>query len=261
MTGAVPRPALPAPPSFDLGGRRALITGGGRGIGLAAAAALAGAGAHVTLCARNADELCAAAAAIADRGQTADTLPLDITDIVSTRAAIEARPAYDILVNNAGMNRPGDFLAATPEDFDAVLGLNLRAAFFAAQSVARRMVACAVRGSIINISSQMGLVGGARRTLYCASKWGVEGLTRAMALDLAAHGIRVNSICPTFTVTEFTRPFLADEAFKGEVLRRIKLGRLGEVGDLTGAVLYLASDASSLATGGSVVVDGGWTAD
>lgn len=259
--GSTP-PILPPAPSFRLDGRRALVTGGGRGIGLAAASTLADMGAHVTLCARSADELDAAAGAIKARpGGSADTLVLDVTDLAATQAAIEAAPAFDILVNNAGMNRPGPFLEATIEDYDAVLGLNLRSAFFVAQAVARGMAAAGRGGSIINISSQMGQVGGANRTLYCASKWGIEGLTRSMALDLARYNIRVNSICPTFIETEFTKTYFTDAKFHAEVLGRIKLGRLGQVGDLTGAILYLASDASSLVTGSSITVDGGWTAD
>ncbi|MBN9262760.1 MAG: SDR family oxidoreductase, partial [Hyphomicrobium sp.] len=139
--------------------------------------------------------------------------------------------------------------------------LNLRASFFVAQIVARRMVEQGTGGSIINMSSQMGHVGAAARSVYCASKWAMEGMTRAMAVDLAPHGIRVNTLCPTFIETPLARRMLANEQFRNEVLKKIKLGRLGQVGDLTGAIVYLASDASSLMTGTSMIIDGGWTAD
>lgn len=254
-------PTLPQTPSFRLDGRRALVTGAGRGIGLAAAAALAQAGAHVTLCARSTEEVTAAAAAIRAAGGSAEALSLDVSDIGGMRATLAAREPDDILVNNAGTNRPKPFTEVTVEDYDAVLDLNLRAAFFVAQAVARRMVETGRRGSIIQLSSQMGHVGGPRRTLYCASKWGLEGLTKAMALDLAPHGIRVNTLAPTFIETPLTKPFFADPAFLAEVLGKIKLGRLGQVEDLMGAVVFLASDASSLMTGSALVVDGGWTAE
>jgi NAD(P)-dependent dehydrogenase (short-subunit alcohol dehydrogenase family) len=164
-------------------------------------------------------------------------------------------------VNNAGMNRPKGLLEVDIEDYNAVLDLNLRSAFFVAQAVARRMVDTGKAGSIIHMSSQMGHVGGPNRTLYCASKWGLEGLSKAMALDLARYRIRVNTIGPTFIETPMTRPFFDDPAFRDSVLSKIKLGRLGQVEDLMGAVLYLASDASALMTGAAMVVDGGWTAD
>ena len=141
------------------------------------------------------------------------------------------------------------------------MNLNVRAAYFAAQSVARRMIAGRVHGSIINMSSQMGHVGGANRSLYCASKWAMEGFSKAMALDLAAQGIRVNTLCPTFIETPMTKPFFENAAFKESVLSKIKLGRLGKVEDLMGAIVFLASDASSLMTGSSLMMDGGWTAD
>ncbi len=258
--GTLPQ-ALPQTPSFRLDGRRALVTGAGRGIGLAASAALAQAGAHVTLCARSPGEVADAAAAIRAAGGSAEPLVLDVSDVAGLRAALAGREADDILVNNAGTNRPKPFAEVTEEDYDAVLGLNLRAAFFVAQTVAGRMTAAGRPGSIIQMSSQMGHVGGPRRTLYCASKWGLEGLTKAMALDLAPHGIRVNSIAPTFIETPLTKPFFADPAFLEQVLGKIKLGRLGRVEDLMGAVVFLASDASSLMTGSSLLVDGGWTAD
>jgi NAD(P)-dependent dehydrogenase (short-subunit alcohol dehydrogenase family) len=253
--------SLPRTPSFRLDGRRALITGAGRGIGLAAAAALAEAGAAVTLAARSSAEIESAAAAIRAEGGLAEALAIDVTDIEAMRAALAARPPFHILVNNAGTNRPAPVTEVTPEDFDAVLGLNLRATFFVAQAVARGLIAAGAQGSIINISSQMGHVGGPRRSVYCASKAAMEGMTKAMALDLAPHGIRVNTLCPTFIETPMTRPFFADESFRTSVLSRIKLGRLGQVEDLMGAILFLAGDASSLMTGAPLIVDGGWTAE
>jgi NAD(P)-dependent dehydrogenase (short-subunit alcohol dehydrogenase family) len=252
---------LPRTPSFRLEGKRALVTGAGRGLGLAAAAALAQAGAHVTLCARTLDEIEAAASAIRGEGGSADTLCLDILDIDAVQHALGAREADDVLVNNAGTNRPKPFTDVTVEDFDAVMDLNLRSAFFVAQSAAKRMIAAGKPGSIIHMSSQMGHVGGANRSIYCASKWGIEGLSKAMAVDLAPHGIRVNTIAPTFIETPMTKPFFENAAFKASVLSKIKLGRIGQVEDIMGAVLFLASDASSLMTGSSMVVDGGWTAD
>jgi NAD(P)-dependent dehydrogenase (short-subunit alcohol dehydrogenase family) len=252
---------LPSTPSFRLEGRRALITGGGRGIGQAASVALAEAGAHVTLCARTASEVEEAAAAIRNQGFHADALALDVTDVDTFRKAIDNREPYDVFVNNAGTNRPNPFLDVPTEDFDVVMNLNVRAAYFAAQSVARRMLESDTRGSIINMSSQMGHVGGPNRTLYCASKWAMEGFSKAMALDLAPHGIRVNTLCPTFIETPMTQPFLKNAVFKQSVLSKIKLGRLGTVSDLMGAIVFLASDASSLMTGSSLVIDGGWTAE
>jgi NAD(P)-dependent dehydrogenase (short-subunit alcohol dehydrogenase family) len=254
-------PSLPQTPSFRLDGRRALVTGAGRGTGLAAAAALAGAGARVTLAARSLPEIEAAAAAIRAAGGEAEALALDISDIAAVEAAIAARPAFHAFVNNAGTNRPACFDQVRAEDFDAVMGLNLRGCFFAAQAVARRMRAEGVVGSIINVSSQMGHVGGPDRSVYCASKWAMEGWTKAMAIDLAPQGIRANTLCPTFIETPLTKPFFEDAVFKDWVLSKIKLGRLGQVQDLMGAVVFLASDASALMTGSSLVVDGGWTAE
>jgi NAD(P)-dependent dehydrogenase (short-subunit alcohol dehydrogenase family) len=252
---------LPRTPSLRLDGRRALVTGAGRGIGLAAAAALAQAGAHVVLVARTAAEIEATAAEIRTEGGSAEPLVLDVTDLASVRATVAAQAPFDVLVNNAGTNRPAPFLDVTEQDYDAITDLNQRAAFFVAQAVAQRMVQAGIGGSIIHISSQMGHVGGARRTVYCMSKHGVEGLTKAMAIDLAPHAIRVNTIGPTFIDTPLTRPFWSDKAFHEDVLRRIKLGRLGTVEDLMGAVVFLASDAAALVTGASLVVDGGWTAE
>ncbi len=195
------------------------------------------------------------------RWRPAEPLVLDVTDTRAVAESLESRPAFDILVNNAGTNRPRPFLDVTEDDFDAIMDLNVRAAFFVAQAVARRILVEGRRGSIIHVSSQMGHVGAALRTVYCASKHAIEGLTKAMAVDLAPHGIRVNSIGPTFIETPLARSFLSDPAFREDVLRRIKLGRLGTVEDLMGAIVFLASDAAALMTGTALVVDGGWTAE
>jgi NAD(P)-dependent dehydrogenase (short-subunit alcohol dehydrogenase family) len=252
---------LPTIPSFRLDGKRALVSGAGRGIGLAAASVLAEAGAEVTLVARSAEEIAAAADAIAARGHKAHAQTIDVTDLEAVRAWLASAAPFDILFNNAGTNRPAPFVEVSVEDFDFVFELNVRAAFFVAQAVARRLIAAGRPGSIINVSSQMGHVGSARRSVYCASKHALEGLTKAMAIELAPHGIRVNTLSPTFVETPMTRPFFENEAFRRDVLSRIKLGRLGQVEDLTGAVVFLASEASALMTGASLVIDGGWTAD
>ena len=252
---------LPTTPSLTLTGRRALVTGAGRGIGLAAAAALAEAGAHVTLVARSADEVTAAAAAIRSRGGAAEAAMLDVTDLAAVREFFAARPAFDVLVNNAGTNRPKKMTLVTEDDYDAVLDLNVKSAFFVAQSAAQKMIDEGVKGSLIHIGSQMGHVGGPNRSLYCASKWAIEGMNKAFALDLAVHGIRSNVIAPTFIETPLTKPMLEDPAFKASVLSKIKLGRMGQVEDLMGPVVFLASAAAALVTGTSLLVDGGWTAD
>ncbi|MGA8357854.1 MAG: SDR family NAD(P)-dependent oxidoreductase [Xanthobacteraceae bacterium] len=247
--------------SFRLDGKRALVTGGGRGIGLTAGSALAAAGAHVTLAARTKSEVEEAAAAIRARGEKADGLVLDVTDVEAVRQAIAAAAPFQILINNAGMNRPALLPDVKVEDFDAIFSLNVRAAFFVAQAVALRLIEAKLPGSIVNISSQMGHVGAARRTVYCASKHAMEGFTKAMAIELAPHNIRVNSLGPTFLETPMTKPFFENKAFRDEVLAKIKLGRLGQLEELTGAIIFLASDASSLMTGSALVLDGGWTAE
>jgi NAD(P)-dependent dehydrogenase (short-subunit alcohol dehydrogenase family) len=248
-------------PSFSLDGKRAIVTGAGRGIGLAAASALADAGAHVTLAARSAEEIEDAAQAIIARGQQADAVTLDVRDIDAVNDLFEGELPFDILVNNAGTNRPAPFTDVTVEDFDFVMSLNVRSAFFVAQAAARRMLDGKRGGSIINVSSQMGHVGGPNRTVYCASKHAMEGFTKAMAIELAPHGVRVNTLAPTFIETPMTKPFFENEAFRKDVLSKIKLGRIGQLTDLTGAIVFLASDASALMTGSSLKVDGGWTAE
>lgn len=249
---------LPTTPSFRLDGRRAIVTGAGRGIGLAAAAALGQAGAEVTLVARTADEIESAAARI---GKGAEAAQLDVSDFKAIRAFFAEREPFSILINNAGTNRPKPVWEVTEDDYDAVLDLNLKAAYFVAQACAERMRAAGIRGSLIHMGSQMGHVGGANRSLYCASKWGLEGMSKALSLDLAPYAIRSNTIAPTFIETPMTKPFFDDAAFKKSVLEKIKLGRLGQVEDLMGAVVFFASDAAALVTGTSLVVDGGWTAD
>ena len=209
---------LPTTPSFRLDGRRALVTGAGRGIGLAAAAALADAGAHVTLVARSGEEVEAGAAAIRAGGGSADAQACDVTDLDSFARLVANGDPYDVFFNNAGMNRPQPFAEVSVLNFDTIMGLNVRAAFFAAQAVARRLLSTQKPGSIINTSSQMGHVGAAGRSVYNASKFAVEGFTKAMAIELGPHRIRVNTICPTFIETPMTRPFLADEAFMQSVV-------------------------------------------
>ncbi|MBZ9606014.1 SDR family NAD(P)-dependent oxidoreductase [Phyllobacterium chamaecytisi] len=258
MTAAL---ALPSMPSLDLDGRRALVTGAGRGIGVALAAALVGAGAETWLAARTAGEVDDVAARLRAKGGSAHALPMDVTDLDGCERLLEALPPFDILVNNAGANRPKPMTGVTVDDYDAVFDLNVRATYFISRHVAGRMIAEGVRGSIIHIGSQMGHVGAANRTLYCASKHAVEGLNKAMAVELAPYGIRVNTIAPTFIDTPMTRPFFEDEAFRSAIMSKIKLGRLGKAEDLMGAVVFLASDAAAMMTGASLIIDGGWTAE
>ena len=251
--------SLPKTPSFRLDGRRALVTGAGRGIGLAAAAALGEAGAEVCLISRTGSEIEEAAEAIRAAGGTADTLVLDVLETAAMRAAISERGPFNILINNAGTNRPKTMAATTEDDFDTVLDLNLRAAYFVAQAVTDGLLAAEKSGAIINISSQMGHVGGPLRTVYCSSKWALEGLTKSLAMELAPNGIRVNSIAPTFIETPLAKEMLKDPEFRDAVLSKIKLGRTGQVEDLMGAIVFLASDAAAMITGASLLVDGGWT--
>jgi NAD(P)-dependent dehydrogenase (short-subunit alcohol dehydrogenase family) len=252
--------SLPPLPSFRLDGKTALITGAGRGIGAAAAAIYAQAGARVVLCARTGAEVEALAREISEAGFEAQAFTLDVTDTAAVQREVAARGPFDILLNNAGANRIRPITEVSEEDYDAVLNLNLKAALFVAQAVAKGLLAAGRGGSIINVSSQMGHVGGPERSLYSASKFALEGLTKCMAIDLAPHGIRVNTLCPTWIETALTRPLLEDAATRDWVLGKIKLGRLGRMDELSGALLLLASDASTLMTGSALVVDGGWTA-
>lgn len=252
---------LPKSPGFTLAGKRALVTGAGRGLGLAAAAALAECGADVVLAARTETEICDVAEAIRAEGGTATPLTIDVTNFAECSSAIAEMGPFDILINNAGTNRPNPIGDVSEEDYDVVLGLNLKATYFVAQAVVKGMMETKIKGSLIHLSSQLGHVGLANRSLYCASKWAIEGMSKSLALELAPNGIRSNTIAPTFIETPLTKPFLADDAFRKNVLSKIKLGRIGKVEDVMGAIQYLASDASALVTGTSLLVDGGWTAD
>jgi NAD(P)-dependent dehydrogenase (short-subunit alcohol dehydrogenase family) len=252
---------LPKVPCFRLDGKRALITGAGRGIGLASATALADAGAEVVLVARSETEISQAAEELRSRGFAAEAISCDVTDHRQVTMLVDQSGPFHVLLNNAGTNRPTPFVEVTEEDFDHVVRLNLRAAFFAAQAVARQLIESDLGGSIINVSSQMGHVGAANRSVYCATKHAVEGMTKAMAIELGPRGIRVNTLCPTFIETPLTRPFLERGSFRAEALAKIKIGRLGVVEDVMGAIVFLASDASSLMTGSAVMIDGGWTAE
>jgi NAD(P)-dependent dehydrogenase (short-subunit alcohol dehydrogenase family) len=246
-------------PSFDLSGRVALVTGAGRGIGEACALGLAEAGADLVLVSRSARELQAVAERVEASGRRAVVAPCDVTSAEDVRALAEEAGRVDVLVNGAGTNIPEPFLDVSEQSFDALVAVNLKGTFLVSQALARSM-AMRGDGSIVNISSQMGHVGGPNRTVYCASKHGVEGLTKAMALDLAPRGVRVNAVAPTYIETPMTSGFLADPEFRADTISRIPLGRVGSVGDVVGAVVYLASPAASLVTGASLLVDGGYTA-
>lgn len=246
-------------PSFRLDGQVALVTGAGRGLGRGCALALAAAGAEVIALSRTGPELVSLVAEIEATGGRARALICDVTDGAAVRAAIEGLAKLDVLVNNAGSNRPQPFLEVDEETLDRLLTLNLRAAFVVAQAAARVM-ARGGGGAIVHMSSQMGHVGGRGRTVYCATKHAIEGLTKAMAIDLAPYRIRVNAVAPTFVETPLTRPFFDDPAFKADVLDRILCGRLARVEEVAAAVVYLASPAAAMVTGTSLLVDGGWTA-
>ncbi|WP_338607303.1 SDR family oxidoreductase [Pelagibacterium nitratireducens] len=252
---------LPRTPSFRLDGKRALIAGGTRGIGLACAVALAEAGAAVTIAARTGPLVEKAVLALREAGFDATGEALDVTDFNAVEAFVARTEPFDILVNSAGTGRHAPVAEITPVDYRAVIDVNVGAALFLAKAVSQRLVSEGMPGSIITLSSQMGHVGGPGRTVYCATKFAVEGMTKAMAIELGPHNIRINTVCPTFVETELTSAALSDPDFRSWVLSKIKLGRLGKVEDMMGPVLFLASDASAMVTGTALMVDGGWTAE
>ena len=252
---------LPRTPSFSLAGRRALVTGASSGIGLGCAVALAEAGAHVTLVARREAPLTAAVTAMQEAGLSAEAQIADIADTKLMAATIDALGPLDVFVNSAGVARHSPAIETATDDFDAVMNVNLRGSYFASQAVAAGMIKGGRRGSIINISSQMAVVGGIDRAVYSASKHAVEGFTKSMAIEWGPHGIRVNTICPTFVRTPLTEPTFSRPERVKWIKEKIKLGRVGEVEDIMGAVQFLASDASTLITGSALMIDGGWTAD
>ena len=257
---AEPQETVLEAPSMRLDGLVAVITGAGRGIGRACALALAGAGAETVLASRTGPELEALADEINGAGGRATPLVCDVTDEARIASAIGGLERIDVLLNNAGMNIPEPFLDVTGDHYDSIMTLNVKAAFMVSQAAARRMIAGGRGGAIVNMSSQMGHVGAPNRTVYCTSKHALEGLTKAMAVELAPERIRVNAVGPTYILTPMTRPFFDNQAFRDDALARIPLGRLGELSDVTGAVVFLASPAAALITGASLTIDGGWTA-
>jgi len=246
-------------PTTRLDGKIALVTGAGRGIGRGTALALAEAGAEVVAWSRTAGELETLVAEIEGAGGKARAQVVDVTDDARVREAVGELDRIDILFNNAGTNRPQDFLDVDIESLDTVLDLNIRAAFIVAQTVAARMIDQG-EGSIINMSSTMGHVGGPKRSVYCTTKHAIEGLTKALACELAPKGVRVNAVAPTFIETPMTRPMLANEEFRKFVVGMIPVGKVGLPADVAAAVVFLASPASAMINGASLLIDGGWTA-
>lgn len=240
--------------TFDLQGKTAVVTGASRGLGAEIAVALADAGAQVLAVARDHQGL----AELAARQKGIEPWPMDVLDPRFPESL--ASRNVDVLVNNVGMNRPMPMEAVSTEVLDDMLNLNVRSIYLASQAAVHAMLRRGQGGTIINITSQMGHVGSPKRTVYCMTKHALEGLTKAMAVELAPHGIRVNAVAPTFIETPMTRPMLADPAFKNFVESMIPLGRLGNPADVAAAVLYLASPLSRMVTGTSLLVDGGWTA-
>lgn len=249
---------------FRVDGRVALVTGAGRGLGRSIALALAHAGAELWLVARTHDEVEQVAAEIRSAGGRAHAATCDVTDAAAVARVVSAIPALDILINNAGMNIPEPFVEVSEAHLDRMLALNVKAAFLVAQAAAKKMLEASDRkargGAIVNISSQMGHVGAENRTVYCLTKHALEGMTKAIAVELAPHNIRVNSVAPTFIETPMTAPMFQNPGFSEWVHQRIPLGRLGQLDEVVSAVLFAASPAASLMTGTSLVIDGGWTA-
>ncbi|MBK6596768.1 MAG: SDR family oxidoreductase [Proteobacteria bacterium] len=240
-------------------GLTAVVTGAGRGLGLGCARALALEGAEVVLVSRTQPELDAAVAAIQQAGGQARAFACDVTDPVAVIKLFDGLTRCDVLINNAGGNTPQPFLDVDVATLDRLLTLNVRSMFLVAQAAARVMARTG-GGAIVHMSSQMGHVGGPQRSVYCMTKHAIEGLTKAMAIDLAPLGIRVNAVAPTYIETPMTKPFLEDPAFRADTVQRIPLGRIGTIEEVVAATLFLAAHEASLITGTSLLVDGGYTA-
>lgn len=249
---------------FRLDGRTALVTGAGRGIGRAAALALAAAGADLILVSRTEAELAELAKEIEASHGRARPMACDVTDPFAVQALFAAISELDILVNNAGMNIPEPFVDVTEEHLQRMLDLNVSAMFRVAQAAVRKMLEHPDRrargGAIVQITSQMGHVGAENRTVYCLTKHAIEGLTKALGVELAPQNIRVNTVAPTFIETPMTAPMFANPAFRDWVLQRIPMGRLGQLDEVAAAILFAVSPAAALMTGSSLIIDGGWTA-
>jgi NAD(P)-dependent dehydrogenase (short-subunit alcohol dehydrogenase family) len=244
---------------FRLDGLTAIVTGASRGIGEGCARLLAECGAHVVLIARQEADLKRVTEEIRQAGGSAEYWRIDLRAFDEFKERLTALPDLDILVNNVGINKPQHFLQVDTQTFDEIFNVNVKLSFFCAQAAASRMVETGRRGSIVMISSQSGHVALPERTVYCSTKFAMEGMTKSIALDLAKYGIRVNSVAPTFVATPLTTPFLANPQFKEYVESSIPLGRMATVEEVAAAVVYLASPASQMVTGTSLVVDGGWT--
>ena len=253
--------SLPKTPSFRLEGKHALVVGASSGIGRACAVGLAESGAKVVAVARNKKALLDLEKSCREVGYSLETTVLDITNLEATRKLLCEKKEFDVVVNSAGLARHGAAIKTNAEDFDQVMDINVRAAFFLAQQAAKNMMMSQIAGSIITISSQMAFVGGIDRSVYCASKHAVEGFTKAMAIEWGPKNIRINTVCPTFVRTPLTEPTFQNKDQLDWIKQKIKLNRVGKVEDIMGGVVFLASDASALITGTSLLIDGGWTAD
>lgn len=247
----------------DLTGKVALVLGAGKGIGRAASLALAESGARVAAVSRTLTDLEALKNEILDLGVDCFIDTCDINNVNQIQQMVENVYAWggaiDILVNSAGINIQADALDVTEEQWDKILGTNLKGAFFCCQAVAKKMVP-RKEGKIINITSTMSMVGFYRRAAYCSSKGGLNQLTKVLAIEWAPYNIKVNCVAPTFLKTPFTEPMFKDRNFYEEVIRRIPMGKVGSPEDVNGAILYLASDSADFVTGSTVLVDGGWVA-
>lgn len=251
---------FPSSPSFKINNKRALITGAGKGIGLGASIALAEAGSEVVMISRTRKDLEEIKEHIEKIGKRGYYKVLDVNKTSDVEKFVSSEKPFDILVNNAGTNIPSSLMNSKDKDIEFVISLNIKSVIHLTKCVVKKMLNEKIKGSIINVSSQMGHVGAKNRTTYCTTKFAIEGFTKSLSLELAQKGIRVNSISPTFIETPMTKPFLKNKKFKNEVLSKIPLGRLGKIEDVMGPFIFLASDASSLITGTSLLVDGGWTA-